>query len=70
VKTVLLKLGLDRYEIGVILSACDTNLDGFLDPYELEALKLMARSALSTHKVKVRRMWGKSCADVRLSVFF
>lgn len=48
------KLGLRRDEINIILSAVDYNQDGFLDAFELDRLRLLAKQARSTHVNNVR----------------
>lgn len=64
IKRILLELGLDRYEVSVILAACDTNVDGVLDPHELDSLKLIVRQALvatSKKEVIVNRGASRQC---------
>lgn len=52
-KMVMKDLGLRRDEVAIILSACDHNQDGFLDAYELDHLRRLAKQARDAHKVKV-----------------
>jgi len=43
-----------NYEVTVLISACDDNADGLIDPEELEYMRSLARRAISKRREKVR----------------
>lgn len=64
------RLGLaSRSDLNVLLAAVDSNLDGFLDYYELERLRHVCKDALEEHRSGLHpfRPWFKKYSRIGAS---